>query len=86
MEPFGLGAVMRRDCDPDGQRRGLRNDEQPDQAARPPGTSPRFAPGRDDIGIRVARAVGHLIIAGGYSGNVNQQQVPGTRRARRKLS
>jgi hypothetical protein len=49
-----------------GQGRGLRDDQQPDRADRPPGTSPRFASGRYDIGAGCTGAVGrHLIIAGG---------------------
>jgi len=42
-------------------------------AARPPGTAARFAPGRYDVGVGVARAVGHhLLIAGGLPGHVNR--------------
>ena len=75
IEPASLGAIVHRDRDRDSQRRGLRNDQQPNQTAWPPGTSPRFAPGHDDVGIRIARTVAHLIIAGGRSGDVNRRMV-----------
>ena len=71
--PASVGAVVRRDRDRDSQRRGLRDDQQPNQTAWPPGTPPRFAPGHDDVGIRVARTVAHLIIAGGRAGDVNRR-------------
>jgi integrase/recombinase XerD len=34
----------------------------------------RLTPGRYDIGVRVARMVGHLIIGGGCASNVNQRE------------
>jgi len=71
--PASLGVIVHRDRDRDRQRRGLRDDQQPNQTARPPGTSPRFAPGHDDVGIRIARTVTHLIIAGGRAGDVNRR-------------
>ena len=45
MEAAGLGAIVHRDRGRDSQPRSLRDDEQPDEAARPMGTSPRFGPG-----------------------------------------
>jgi hypothetical protein len=71
--PASLGAIVHRDRDRDSQRRSLRYDQQPNQAAWPPGTSPRFAPGHDDVGIRIARTVAHVIIAGGRAGDVNRR-------------
>ena len=70
--PASVGAVVHRDCDRDSQRRGLRDDQQPNQSAWPPGTPPRFASGHDDVGIHIACTVAHLIIAGGRAGDVNR--------------
>jgi hypothetical protein len=63
MEPAGLGAIVDRDRQHDGQRYGLRDDEQPERAARPEQGSPWLAADRDDVVVCVT--IGHLIIAGG---------------------
>ena len=90
-EPACLGAIMHRDHGRDSQHRGLRDDEQPEQASRPRGTSPRFTTGHDDIGIRIAGTVGHFIIAGGRAGDVNRStarpaRLTGWRRLRSRRS
>jgi hypothetical protein len=69
MEPAGLGAVVQRERDRDGQRRSLRDDQQPGQG-RPQRTAPRLGPGHYDIGVCIASAVVHLIIGSGYWGDV----------------
>jgi hypothetical protein len=70
MEPAGLGAIVQRERDRDGQRRSLRDDQQP--KGRPQRTSPRLGPGHYDIGVCIASAVVHLIIGSGYWGDVKQ--------------
>lgn len=68
----GLRAVVERDGDHGNQRRGLGDDQQPDQARR--GTmEPRLAPRRDDVSVNVTGRTGHLIIGGGTDDDVNQQ-------------
>jgi hypothetical protein len=61
---------VERDSDHGDQRRGLSDDEQPDQP-RPGTMEPRLAVRRDNVSVRVAGWAGHLIIGGGDAADVN---------------
>jgi len=71
--PAGLRAAGERDGDHGIQRRGLGDDEQPDQP-RPGRMEPWLAPCRDDVSVRVAGRTDHVIIGGGAGAAVNQPQ------------
>jgi hypothetical protein len=65
---------VQRDGDRACQRHGQHDDQQPDQPAR---LRPqrRFTPGRNHIGVCITLIVSHVIIAGGWVGEVNRPRM-----------